>query len=105
MFDPYTGQEAPEVLEEQQKEIAAKKVEEAEMIVGLTKQPGWKYITDLIKEDIKKDQDTLLFVTSLELMTRMQERIKARKDFLGWLEMKVAERDYLLKEQQARENG
>lgn len=100
-FDTYTGQELPEVAEKRQEEAVQVAQEEAQAIVTLSQHPGWKHVVGLIKKDIELNVDGMLYASHPETLMRMQERVKAKKDFLTWLEIKVAERDYLVDEQKA----
>lgn len=87
---------------EQKQEAALQQAQvEVTHLTSLAQHPGWQYIMGLIKKDIELNTEGLLNTTHMDSVMRLQERVKAKKDFLTWLEIKVAERDYLVNEQKA----
>lgn len=97
-FDSVTGQLTPRAIEQQQEAVAQRVQEDADKLVSLEKHPGWRLIKEAIENTIKSEQEALLFAGHEATVRMYQAQIRARREFLGWLEIKIAEGKSLLDE-------
>ena len=100
-YDSYTGQESTEIVQNRQDLVASEAQTDLVDFTSLAQHPGWRKILAAIKGDLDESLLNLLHSTTPDTIRIFQERAKARRDFLAWLEMKVAERDYQVDEQKA----
>ncbi len=97
-FDTLTGQETEISLERKQNAATEKAQEDSEKLVSLEKHPGWILVKNCLEKTIAKEMNDMLFASHPDTMRDYQSRVKARKDLLGWLELKILEGRSLLEE-------
>jgi hypothetical protein len=97
-YDAMTGELLPEAAERLQDEATTKAHREAEAVASLTKSDGWQLLKKIMEETIRHETESLLYASAPEYITRAQAIIRARRDLLGWIEMKLTEGRVLLEE-------
>jgi hypothetical protein len=93
-----TGELLPESQEKLQEQVQSEALIKAEELSNLLQHPGWKQIKEVMEATIKQETHSLLFASNLEYIVRAQAIIRARKDLLDFIEMKLAEGKALLDE-------
>lgn len=100
IYDSMTGELAPEVQEKLENEVTQKAIEDGEQVESLMKHPGWIMLKKLIQDTIATESELLLYAKDLSLIIPVQATIRARRDLLSWMEMKLIERKVLLEAKQ-----
>lgn len=102
LYDEMTGVESDASLEARQDEVVQKAIDDSQKLVEFSKHPGWILMRNVMLETIEKEQHNLLFATHMDYVTKLQASIRARRELLGWLEMKILEGQTLISNNQAQ---
>lgn len=97
-YDSMTGELLPESQEKLQEQVQSEALKKAEELTSLTQHPGWRQIKGILEETIEQETHGLIFASSPEYITRAQSMIRARKELLDFIEMKLKEGKVLLAE-------
>lgn len=97
-YDSMTGELLPESQEKLQEHVQSEAAKKAEELTSLTQHPGWRQIKSVLEETVKQETHSLIFASSPEYIVRAQAIIRARKELLDFIEMKLAEGKALLQE-------
>ena len=92
------GQLTPEAEERMHDESASQAIKDGEDLIALNKHPGWVLIRETLEATIAKDRHMLLFARAMEMVTRLQESIRARQELLDFIQIKILESKHLLEE-------
>lgn len=98
-YDFVTGQDLPETVEKRQDLAESKVVEDGQKLKDLSQHPGWLLIKTVMQETIDKEMQSLLHCRHIDIITMTQATIKARRELLSWLDIKMLEAKTLLEEQ------
>lgn len=100
-YDPMTGQDLPKTVEKLQDLTESKIIEDGHKLQELSKHPGWVLVKKVMEETIDQEMRSLVHVRDLTALSIIQGTIKARKELLGWLEMRMHEAKTLLDEEKS----